>query len=325
MMVHDMPTWEGSFRNQCRLGCRPCTNILRTGACRRGSQCGFCHNHERDFSLTRPPKSVRQRQLMQHQSHASHVGREVQLPVIMLDALSGCEQGREWKQGVITTVYDSTHAGQTQLCQVSFADGNAVPFPLTVALSYLKQDEPARFPSSSSMSINPTGSVQTSFQTGLSIPSIPQELLLLGAIGGVAIGVGVLFISRNPRLALITAAACGVNHYLDSQSSQQPTQVALEPARRRAMATNQPGSTRRHQDLSGRPRAQPGSPRLSDRCAICQEDLDASQERSSLLLPCGHLCMHWACYVDYRQHNSPGPMRCPLCRLLVQEIIDTSA
>jgi len=278
---------------------------------------------------------------MQHQSHASHVGREVQLPVIMLDARSGCEQGREWKQGVITTVYDSTHAGQTQLCQVSFADGNAVPLPLTVALSYLKQDEPALFPSSYSMSLNPTGSAQfrnywgtspaqqpgtSIYQTSSSIPSIPQELLLLGAIGGVAVGVGVLIISRNPRLALITAAACGVKHYLDSQSSQQPTQVALEPARLRAMATNQPGSTRRHQDLSGRPRAQPSSPRLSDRCAICQEDLDASQERSSLLLPCGHLCMHWACYVDYRQHNSPGrPMRCPLCRDFVQEIIDTSA
>ena len=38
-----------------------CTNVLRTGRCRKGDSCEHCHLHYRDEKLYRPPKSRRER------------------------------------------------------------------------------------------------------------------------------------------------------------------------------------------------------------------------------------------------------------------------
>lgn len=49
--------------NMCAGGCRPCTNMLRSGRCRRGDTCSFCHLHGPDARLARPPRSARIRSM----------------------------------------------------------------------------------------------------------------------------------------------------------------------------------------------------------------------------------------------------------------------
>ena len=102
-------------------GRKACTNLLRTGHCRRGESCSYCHRHERDESMARPAQSRRERAARQ-----AEVGAAVQLPLMSLSS----------ERVHLVTGYIADIAADGS-CSIILNNGNGtVLIPASVAVSF---------------------------------------------------------------------------------------------------------------------------------------------------------------------------------------------
>lgn len=156
------------------------------------------------------------------------------------------------------------------------------------------------------------------------LPSINLDQVALGAaavaagvlaIGGAGYLVAtaaaglVRFIAHNPRMTGAAVGGMMAMRHLDANLPSQGHQGSAAAGGTAPVAGSGGMMTAAPQVITSY---------SSDQCQICLEPM-ISMQRTALLVPCGHHCMHEVCFRQL--HQSPSKQQCPLCRTLIEATV----